>query len=73
MTAYQLAELLLKGPDVEVHLAYPAGDYWRTWLAPIIGQVSMADVAESAYHRMDTLITDEQDDRTDRRTVIILR
>lgn len=47
--------------DAEVHVAYGAGDYWRTTLAPKVTQVFNGSVQMSEYHRSDKLIHDEDD------------
>jgi len=47
--------------DVEVHFSYNYGDHWRTEVAPAICQVSDGVVEYSDYHRMDKLVTDEDE------------
>ena len=47
--------------DVEVHFSYNYGDHWRTEVAPAICQVSDGVVEFSEYHRMDKLVTDEDE------------
>ncbi len=47
--------------DAEVHFAYNYGDHWRTEVAPKVSQVSEGVVEFSDYHRMDKLVTDEED------------
>ena len=47
--------------DAEVHFAYNYGDHWRTEVAPKVSQVSEGVVEYSEYHRMDKLVTDEDD------------
>jgi hypothetical protein len=47
--------------DAEVHFAYNYGDHWRTEVAPKVSQVSEGVVEYSEYHRMDKLVTDEED------------
>jgi hypothetical protein len=47
--------------NAEVHFAYNYGDHWRTEVAPKVSQVSEGVVEYSDYHRMDKLVTDEED------------
>jgi hypothetical protein len=47
--------------DAEVHFAYNYGDHWRTEVAPKVSQVFEGVVEFSEYHRMDKLVTDEED------------
>jgi hypothetical protein len=47
--------------DAEVHFAYNYGDHWRTEVAPKVSQVTEGVVEYSDYHRMDKLVTDEDD------------
>ena len=47
--------------DAEVHFAYNYGDHWRTEVAPKVSQVTEGVVGYSEYHRMDKLVTDEED------------
>jgi hypothetical protein len=47
--------------DAEVHFAYNYGDHWRTEVAPKVSQVSEGVVEYSDYHRMDKLVTLEED------------
>ena len=56
-----IAKLEFMDPDAEVHFSYNYGDHWRTEVAPKISQVSEGVVEFSEYHRMDKLITDEED------------
>lgn len=72
MKAYELAELLMKGPNMEVHVGYPAGDYWRTTLTQSVVQVAQAEVAPSTYHQCDVLVEDDNN-REGQHTVIVLR
>jgi len=61
----QVKELIdiLKNYDQEadVHFAYGYGDHWRTEVAPKVSQVFEGVVEYSDYHRMDKLVTDEED------------
>ena len=71
MKVADLIEVLLAYPaDMEVHMAYGSGDYWRTVLAPAVTQASEGTVKYAEYHRMDKLVADEMD--SDARTVLIL-
>jgi hypothetical protein len=47
--------------DAEVHFAYNYGDHWRTEVAPKVSQVTEGVVEYSDYHRMDKLVTDEDE------------
>jgi len=47
--------------DAEVHFAYNYGDHWRTEVAPKVSRVSEGVVEFSDYHRMDKLVTIEED------------
>ena len=47
--------------EADVHFAYNYGDHWRTEVAPKVSQVSEGVVEFSDYHRMDKLVTDEED------------
>ena len=80
MLVRDLIERLKEYPeDMEVHLAYGYGDYWRTTVAPKITSVSEGEVERSDYYQMDKLITIEEDyddedtgeTRTVRRVVIL--
>ena len=59
--------------DMEVHMAYGYGDYWRTTVAPKIGSVFEGSVSFSDYHSMDKLLElDDDEVDSDSRTVLIL-
>ena len=63
MTVQELIEQLSNCcPTAEVHLSYGAGDHWRTTVAPAVCQIHDGAVQYSDYHRMDTLV-DEDDMR----------
>jgi hypothetical protein len=47
--------------EAEVHFAYGYGDHWRTEVAPKVSSVAEGVVEFSEYHRMDKLVTDEED------------
>jgi len=62
MKVSELIEILGRyDQDVEVHFSYNYGDHWRTEVAPAICQVSDGVVEYSDYHRMDKLVTDEDE------------
>ena len=62
MQVKELIEILGRyDQDVEVHFSYNYGDHWRTEVAPAICQVSDGVVEYSEYHRMDKLVTDEDE------------
>ena len=54
-------ELKSYDPEAEVHFAYGYGDHWRTQVAPKVSRVDEAVVEYSDYHRMDKLVTIEED------------
>jgi len=56
-----IAKLEFMNQDAEVHFSYNYGDHWRTEVAPKVSQVSEGVVEFSEYHRMDKLVTDEED------------
>jgi hypothetical protein len=61
MQVFQLIEQLMElDPNAEVHFSYNYGDHWRTEVAPKVGSVLEGVVKYSEYHRMDTLL-DEDD------------
>ena len=47
--------------DADVHFAYNYGDHWRTEVAPKVSNVTVGIVEFSDYHRMDKLVTDEDE------------
>lgn len=55
-------ELKKHNGDLEVHLAYPAGDHWRTTLAPPVEYLETGTVKHSGYHGKDKLMDDEDED-----------
>jgi hypothetical protein len=59
--------------DAEVHIAYGAGDYWRTTLAPAVRRVEMGDVEHSDYHRGFKLIADDETADEKSTTVVVIR
>ena len=62
MKVSELIEILGRyDQNVEVHFSYNYGDHWRTEVAPAICQVSDGVVEFSEYHRMDKLVTDEDE------------
>jgi len=64
-------------PEAAVHFSYNYGDYQRTEVAPAVDSVTEGVVKYSDYHRMDTLLVeddmyeDEGDFEGARRVVII--
>jgi len=74
MKVADLIEVLQGYPaDMEVHMAYGSGDYWRTVLAPAVSQVIEGAVKYTEYHRMDKLVELDDDEMdSDARTVLIL-
>jgi hypothetical protein len=56
-----IEQLGYQDPEAEVHFAYNYGDHWRTEVAPKVSQVFEGAVEFSDYHRMDKLVTDEED------------
>jgi hypothetical protein len=56
-----IEQLQYMNQDAEVHFAYNYGDHWRTEVAPKVSQVFEGAVEFSDYHRMDKLVTDEED------------
>jgi hypothetical protein len=47
--------------DADVHFSYCYGDHWRTEVAPKLSNVTVGIVEYSDYHRMDKLVTDEDE------------
>jgi hypothetical protein len=56
-----IEQLQYMNQDAEVHFAYNYGDHWRTEVAPKVSNVTEGAVEFSDYHRMDKLVTDEED------------
>lgn len=48
-------------PEADVHFAYNYGDHWRTEVAPKVCRVDEGVVEYSEYHRMDKMVTVEED------------
>jgi hypothetical protein len=62
MKVAELVEMLgYMDQDADVHFSYNYGDHWRTEVAPKVSSVSEGVVEFSDYHRMDKLVTDEED------------
>ena len=67
-------------PEAEVHFSYNYGDHWRTQVAPRVDRVEEGVVEHSAYHSMDKMVEDDEDQfdeetgdlRTDVRKVVVL-
>ena len=61
MTVQELVEILSNyRQDAEVHFSYGAGDHWRTTVAPAVCQIHDGAVQYSDYHRMDTLVDEDE-------------
>jgi hypothetical protein len=62
MLVKELIEILSRyEQEAEVHFSYNYGDHWRTEVAPAVCQVTDGVVEYSDYHRMDKLVTDEDE------------
>jgi hypothetical protein len=62
MQVKELIEILKNyDQEADVHFAYGYGDHWRTEVAPKVTNVTVGVVEYSDYHRMDKLVTDEED------------
>jgi hypothetical protein len=62
MQVKELIEILSRyEQEAEVHFSYNYGDHWRTEVAPAVCQVTDGVVEYSDYHRMDKLVTDEDE------------
>ena len=62
MQVKELIEILSRyEQEAEVHFSYNYGDHWRTEVAPAVCQVTDGVVEYSDYHRMDKLVTVEED------------
>jgi hypothetical protein len=59
--AQLIAMLEGEDQDADVHFAYNYGDHWRTEVAPKVSNVTVGIVEFSDYHRMDKLVTDEDE------------
>jgi len=60
-----IAELECYDGDAEVHMAYCAGDYWRTTLAPRVGRTCQSTVQKSEYHQTYRLYERDNDEPED--------
>jgi hypothetical protein len=58
--------------DAEVHMAYGAGDYWRTTLAPKVMRVFEGEVVHTDYHDTDKLVVSDPDEDDEVRTVVVI-
>ena len=73
MTVKELmAELAGCDPDMEVHYAYPSGDYWRRTLTASIDNVGEDNIIYSDYHRTTKLVEGDSEPEDGERSVIIL-
>jgi hypothetical protein len=69
MQVKELIEMLgYMDQDAEVHFAYNYGDHWRTKVAPKVDSVGECVVAYSAYHSMDKVQIEDEDDCYDETT-----
>lgn len=50
------------GGDVDVHFAYPSGDYWRNTLAARADSVDDGVIVWSEYHREHRLVDEEEEE-----------
>ena len=69
-----IEELSCYDEDAEVHIAYLAGDYWKSTLAPKVMTVSNGLVQFATYHQSDKLVAssaDEDEEFPVRKVVII--
>lgn len=60
-----IAELECYPEDAEVHMAYGAGDYWRTTLAPKVGHSFWGFVEKSEYHQTFKLVDEPEPEEID--------
>ena len=51
--------------DAEVHMAYLAGDYWKSTLAPKVMTVSDGLVQFATYHQSDKLVDSDDIEESD--------
>lgn len=73
MTVEELIEELKQfDPDMRVVLTYNYGDYWNTMVAPEVKAAEVGNVTPSAYHRMDKLSSEREEEEGDFREVVIL-
>ena len=80
MTVQELIEELSLFPDdMEVEFAYNYGDYWRTTVCKEIKNIDTGYVEYSAYHRMDKLVDNDDEEYDDeeeteaKREVVLLQ
>jgi hypothetical protein len=72
MKVKQLIALLQQcDGEMEVTMETGSGDYWRTVLARPVRAVGEASVKHSAYHNIDKIVG-EEDDNDNTRTVIAI-
>jgi hypothetical protein len=68
---------MLEGVDenMEVHISYNYGDYWRTQVAPDATEAEEVKVKYSSYHHMDKIVEEDsdEDDHSDLKTVFVIR
>lgn len=74
MTVQELIEELSLYPDdMEVEFAYNYGDYWRTTVCKEIKNIDTGYVEYSAYHRMDKLIDNDDEETETKREILLLQ
>jgi hypothetical protein len=72
MNVKELIEALQQeDPHAQVHFTYNYGDRRRTMVAPSVNFVEQGRVAHSAYHGMDRVVDEEDEQQSD--LVVILR
>jgi hypothetical protein len=63
--------------DLEVHVAYPSGDYWRTTVTTSPEEADYGYVYHSSYHNRDQVEEEEPEEdgpaRKNRRQVLLLQ
>ena len=71
MTVQDLIEQLEgMDPEMEVHIGYNYGDYWKTQVAPKATTVEEQYIKYSDYHQMDKISND--DDNEDDKLVLVI-
>jgi hypothetical protein len=73
MNVKQLIDILQQyEPTTEVHIAYNAGDHWRTQVAPKITNVDELPVAHSDYHEKPILVDIDSCDDDSLQAVVVI-
>jgi hypothetical protein len=60
-----IEELSCYDEDAEVHIAYLAGDYWKSTLAPKVRTVFNGTVQFATYHQSDKLVDSDDIEESD--------